>query len=285
MFDDLASSNQPDTLFGAVAVAAGKPIFGKETSGKRVLYLGLEDNERRLQSRLRTACSVMDVHFKDFGHNIHVATTSADIKTGLLVQLDNWMKKYPDTGLIVIDMLKNVKPESLSNKQLYDLDAELGHALRHVAHTYPGLTVWAVHHMRKMEADDPHDMASGSTGLTGSFDTLMALVEDKDGNRWLDVCGKDTESAEIQLHMEPSGMYNLKGRLDLTTKNMSDTRGRVYMAIPKFGSNDVATQAGLATQLGISASGISQQLKKLLTANFIEKVDHGKYRQTATEFS
>ena len=43
--------------------------------------------------------------------------------------------------------------------------------LKTIADEY-GIAVVAIHHLRKMDADDPLDQISGTTGLAGSADTV-----------------------------------------------------------------------------------------------------------------
>lgn len=45
----------------------------------------------------------------------------------------------------------------------------------HRATGQKGVAIVLVHHVRKMDADDPLDTVSGTTGLTGAADTVLVL--------------------------------------------------------------------------------------------------------------
>lgn len=86
------------------------------------------------------------------------------------------MQAHPDTGVIVLDMLKKVTGAA-AGKSLYDEQSKVGDALTPFCHRWPALSIIVVHHSRKAESDDPFDLVSGTTGLSGSYDSLAALAE------------------------------------------------------------------------------------------------------------
>jgi hypothetical protein len=79
---------------------------------------------------------------------------------------------------VVIDTLKKIRPRGAQNKNIYDLDYEDVEPLVPLAAEY-GVAILIVHHLRKLEAGDPLDMISGSTGLTGGVDGALVLKRDR----------------------------------------------------------------------------------------------------------
>lgn len=87
-----------------LCVAHGLPFLGKRTHAGSVLYLALEDSDRRLQKRVREVWGDKAVNSK-----FHRVTKAPRTNEGLLLQLDEHMAQYPDTSLIVIDTLQKVR--------------------------------------------------------------------------------------------------------------------------------------------------------------------------------
>ena len=270
------------TLNIAICVAAGRAVFGQTTSGKRVLYLALEDSERRLQQRLRQCSGSLGIPPDNFAEKLHLSTTSKRIDTGLIDELRDWMTAFEDTGLVVIDMLKKISAAEDRRRSLYEQQAEAGHALTKLSHEYPYLSIVVVHHSRKMQADDPFDMVSGTTGLSGSYDSLAAIA-DSPGTRVLHITGRDVESVEIPLLMNERGMYTLAmpDSEHMAAATMSDTRSAVYDAVPR---GQAYKRADIIAGCKLDEGTVDQQLIKLVKQGLVEKVGYGMYQKTGKRF-
>ena len=262
----------------AISIAAGRPVFGQASSGSRVLYLGLEDSKRRLQRRAKGCAASLGIDPDEFADRLHLDTKSARIDTGLLDELHDWMQAHPDTGVIVLDMLKKVTGAA-AGKSLYDEQSKVGDALTTFCHRWPALSIIVVHHSRKAESDDPFDLVSGTTGLSGSYDSLAALA-DTDGDRALHLTGRDIEGAEIPLLMNDRGMYTLAmpDADEARTSTMSGTRRCVFDAVPR---TDARSRAAIVEDTGLSKGIVDQQLHKLKRDGLIKVVDHGMYQKTS----
>src|SRR6516164_4336427 len=103
-------------------------------------------------------------------------------------------RQVPNPRLAVLDTLAGVRPQRLVGDQLYDGDYRALMGLHKLAGDR-GLAVLVLHHVRKMEADDPLDTVSGTLGLTGCADTVLVLVRSTRGMT-LYVRGRDVEEAE-----------------------------------------------------------------------------------------
>ena len=84
----------------SIKVSKGEPIWDLKTNKSDVLYFALEDTYERLQKRLQKLTD-------EIGSNLHFANTAKSIQNGFIVDLQNYIKKYPNTRLIVIDTLKS----------------------------------------------------------------------------------------------------------------------------------------------------------------------------------
>lgn len=160
----------------ACAVAEGKQFLGRfNTHRCGVLYLDLECNDQLMQSRLNI---VMDG--RKAPDNLYITHKFPALDKGFAKKIDETLSKYKDIGLIIIDVLKKIKPSKKNGKDSdYDVDYENLGTLNEIAQTHK-VAVLILHHSRKMvDPDDPFSNALGSTALQGSTDTMIALSRKK----------------------------------------------------------------------------------------------------------
>ena len=81
----------------AYHVSTGKALWSYEVHPGTVLYLALEDDFQRIQSRMFMMYGVNDTD------RLHFATAAGKIGNGLDEQLENFVREHPDTRLIIID--------------------------------------------------------------------------------------------------------------------------------------------------------------------------------------
>lgn len=96
-----------------LCVSAGLPFWEMETREGDVLYLCLEDTFFRIQDRLFRLTDEAD-------SRLHFAVASCKLTAGLIVQLEDYLKEYPDSRLIVIDTLQKVRTASKDNAYARD---------------------------------------------------------------------------------------------------------------------------------------------------------------------
>ena len=178
----------------AYHVCTGVRLWDNEVSKGTVLYLALEDTPKRLQGRL----------FRMFGtdstDNLYFSTAGVkQIGSGLDEQLQGFVRKHPDTKLIIIDTLQKVR-ESSGDKFSYANDYELVGKLKQFADNNH-LCLLLVHHTRKQQADDKFDMISGTNGLLGAADGAFLLQKEKrtSNSATLDISGRDQQDQRLYL--------------------------------------------------------------------------------------
>ena len=178
-------------LWLCLQVAKGEPVWNYQTVKSATLYLCLEDSHARIQSRL---FDITD----DAPPNVYFVIMANGIGSGLEEQIENFVREHPDTSLIVIDTLQKVR--SLSNDNAYANDyRDLG-ILKTLADRL-GIAILLIHHLRKQLDDDPMNMVSGTTGITGAVDSSFVLKQDKRGSeRATLICdGRDIEYRELKI--------------------------------------------------------------------------------------
>ena len=153
-------------------VASDQPACGD------VLYLSLEDSDRRVQRR-------MTKHFggrrECWPSRLEIVTTWRRLDQGGLQDLREWCAGVVKPTLIMVDTLKKVRPPKRQGTSDYDADYEACEGLVALAHEIPGLAFIVAHHDRKMAADDVYDTVSGTLGLTGGVDTIAILKRSGQG--------------------------------------------------------------------------------------------------------
>lgn len=174
-----------------LCVSQGIPLWDMPTREGDVLYLCLEDTFCRIQDRLFRLTD-------EASERLHFAVASDKLSDGLIVQLEDYLKEYPDSRLIVIDTLQKVRTASKDNAYASDYgDISLikDFADRH------SLAVIVVHHIRKQNDSDVFNKVSGTTGLTGSADATFVLEQENRASNAarLYMTGRDTPYQEFTL--------------------------------------------------------------------------------------
>ncbi len=174
-------------------VSTGLPLWELNCKRGDVLYLALEDNYQRLQSRI----------YRMFGtkenDNFHFCVSAGHIGNGLEEQLNNFIQEYPNTSLIIIDTLQKVRDVS-DSKYSYALDYEIMTRLKTFCDNND-LTILIVHHTRKQNAEDAFEMISGTNGLLGAADGAFILAKEKrvSDKAVLETLGRDQQEQRFNL--------------------------------------------------------------------------------------
>ncbi len=136
-------------------------------------------------------------------NRLHMATEWQRMDNGGSEALEEWLRKHPDARLVVVDILKRVRPQASTQRSVYEADYEALEAMQRIAGKY-GVSILVVHHSRKMAATDPLDEISGSTGLSGGADGILALRRDRGrADAYLHVTGREIEEeADLALRWD-----------------------------------------------------------------------------------
>ena len=96
-------------LWLCLQLARGGEIWGRTAQPQTVLYLCLEDTYARIQGRLfrLTEDSVPS--------RLYFQTGSCAIGDGLELQIEKFLSRHPETGLVVIDTLQKVRTADPNN--------------------------------------------------------------------------------------------------------------------------------------------------------------------------
>ncbi|MEA5085220.1 MAG: AAA family ATPase [Lachnospiraceae bacterium] len=205
------------SLWICLQVAKGEKIWEFETLKSEVLYLCLEDSFARIQNRL---FEITD----EAPNTLHFAIMSDTIGNGLETQIENFIKEYPETGLIVIDTLQKVRSNISTNVNPYAADYGDINTLKQIADKYK-IAIVLVHHLRKTGDSDPLNMISGTSGIAGGADTNFILQKEKRiENRGMLICtGRDIEQRELFLEFnKDTFLWELRQPIEVEQKKVDE---------------------------------------------------------------
>lgn len=261
--------------------SGGKALGVLDVPASTVLYLALEDGDRRLQDRIRQL-----IPGDPIPKRFHYATKA---NPGEIVPLIRaWLEDQPETRLIVLDTLGKVMPPAKQGETTYQRDYRVGSAIKSIADEHPGLAFVVVHHDRKAESGDFVDAVSGTNGIAGSADTIVLLARDRHAETaLLNVTGRDVHEAEYGLTRYPSGAWQLTGG-DLEGAKAAAREARDAVKLDKLGdrmrevvayvnAHEVTTPRELAEELGIDPRDASKYLHRALERDLIDKAGRGDY--------
>lgn len=252
-----------------VAVASGGLSLGVRCEQGDAFYLALEDNQRRLQDRLRVVLPKMRSLRPDLSR-LSLLTEAPKIGEGLMEALDEWRTRVNDPRLIVVDTLAMVRPPKGRNQDSYAADYAALSPLQQYASAHR-LAVVVVTHVRKMEASDPLEMISGTNGLTGAADSIMVLDRTADGPK-LYGRGRDVEEVEKSLRFD-GGKWSVLGNADDVKR--SDERRKIMEALGNCGSKQSPKEIAEAT--GMKVNNVNHLLRKMVRSGEIVKDGYGTY--------
>jgi DNA-binding transcriptional ArsR family regulator len=257
-------------LHAAIAVARGGFTLGdiKCLEGD-VLYCALEDNERRLQSRLTKLLGL-----QSWPARLKFRCEMPRLAQGGLDQIKEWLKAADHPRLVIIDTLAMVRAPNRRDQSTYDADYAAVASLRALANEY-GVAIVLVHHLRKADADDPLDTISGTLGLTGAPDTILVLTRDASGHFVLHGRGRDLIEIEKAISFNADAcIWTIMG--DVAVVRMTSERGAIVAALEEaaepIGPNDIAA----ATDM--KPANVRYLLGRLVKDGIVEKLDYGRYR-------
>ena len=189
-------------LWLCLCAAQGKPLWTFATRPCEVLYLCLEDSFQRIQSRL------FDLT-EDAPPTLHFAVMSQQLHNGLVEQIEQFLKEHPQTRLIVIDTLQRIRTAG-NDANPYASDYRDIGVLKALADKHR-IAILLIHHLRKMNDDDPMNMISGTTGLSGATDSNFVLRKSqrRENTATLYCTGRDIPYRELALERNAENVWEL----------------------------------------------------------------------------
>jgi hypothetical protein len=273
-----------------VAVAAGRPLWpGRppEETGE-VLLLALEENERRLKRRLdklqehfwaasgKSAPDGVTFSVPELS-NLHYVTEWERAEAGVQ-RLSAWMHAHPNTRLVVIDTISAFRKTDPGRKSAYAIDYEVGELFKPLARQFHAAIVLVMHN-RKMSAEDPFQLVSGTQGMTGGVDNVIVMRRERGRmDAALFVDGRDIEEQQELALTFSDGFWHSSG--SVAEAKRSQSREEILGAIKFLGLD--AKSKRIAEQLESKEYGaVRRMLTKMVHAGEL-KNEGGIYMPTHT---
>lgn len=262
-----------------LAVATGGQALGSIQVPKgRVLYLALEDGDRRMQDRCRTLMCGEPLPAR------FCYITRVD-PMAVVATIIAFLERYPDTTLVVLDTLGKVMPPAMPNETTYQRDYRIGGRIKAIADGNPGLALVVLHHDRKASSDDFVERVSGTNGLAGAADTIVVLSRERQSDvGTIAVTGRDVFESEYALVMD-AGSWHLDGRSLTEAAAVARERAvvegvgdRLADVIKFVGENPEGVgPSAVAKALNIDAKVAGVYLGRAVDANRLIKLKRGLY--------
>lgn len=255
-----------------LAVASGTEFLGVPVEQRPVLYLPLEDNQRRLQQRQRR---ILDGQ---------AAPEALILRTDRLEGQEAAKQFATDHAgtnpVIVIDTLACIRPPRKGGSDIYREDYHFGSSLKAIADL--GATVLGVHHTRKGkgESEDFLESASGTNGLMGSADFVMVLTRGRtESNALLSITGRDVAEASYNLLFN-DGIWTPDGTglSDAAHLSQSPRLGETMTSVLALvDSRDVTTASDVSLLLGIDIDTAGRYLRRLADYGLVTRSGRGQF--------
>ena len=252
-----------------VSISLGGLALGQIPVEKgAVVYLALEDTERRLQGRL----GHMLRYSEETPAALHLFTKWPRVDAGGLDLLEAKIQEIQDVRLVIIDTLQKFRKPMRSNGNLYQEDYETVAQIKDIADRL-SVCILLIHHLRKAQADDPFDTLSGSLGLTGGADGILVMERSK-GNTILHVTGRDVEEAEYAIELDRQMLaWRLLGeRSEVKTTSEQQL---VYNTIKE--ASEALSPKEIADISGVKTGTVKKILSKFMSDQSIHRTTYGRY--------
>jgi predicted transcriptional regulator len=236
--------------------------------GKKVLYYGLEDTERRLNWRLNL---LFGGGTPEFLKNILFHTKEDGIprldKGGLeylKVDIHNF---NPD--FLVIDPFLAIKPRGKGK----DILLEDYQALEIFREFTQKMDILIIHHTRKTQAEDITDELAGSAGFLASPDNVGVLKRDRNSEiGYFTLYPRDFDPQNWALAFK-SGRWKVLGKKEEVV--IAEEQRKVIEAIKELGG--VATIKEVASFLDKNYRTVQSLIFQMVNKGILKKSKRGKY--------
>ncbi|BAH75897.1 AAA family ATPase [Solidesulfovibrio magneticus] len=265
----------------ACGVAAGGIVLGKiSVQQADVLFLSLEDGERRLQNRVRGMFGEDDV----IPAGLHICTSppKSSPLTGGTKESDlrDFLKSKPSVKLVVIDTLGKFRmdEQDAGHKQNdggYAREVKSLSRLKAIADDH-GVAILVVHHTRKQQAGDGDrfDNILGSTGIFATVDNAWILEKESSEPRGvLYTQSRDIEAMQLSMTISSGGVWSISD--DSKLLQVSRERQEILDLLVESGSPMKCKE--LSLKLKKPEDSIRQTLCRMVNDGELSRVGRGLY--------
>ncbi len=266
----------------ALAVTAGRLFLGKATRECDVLYLALEDTDKRLHDRLTT--------LEESNRRLHLATKCSKLDEGFIKQISEYLDNNHEVQLIIVDTLQKIRGSDAvsSNSNMYGREYDELSKLKEFADRR-GIAILVIHHLRKLQdRNDPLNDILGSTAMSGVADSILILKKERTRtNGELLSVGRDSPQWKMKMNFENYRWHvlEIETEEEMAKKEIPEILYRIADMILEAGSWE-----GTATQLleamdetVMKPNTLSAKISSLYYDVFYPSGVHMEIKRTAKE--
>jgi hypothetical protein len=188
----------------AITIAGGGHALGeiKVTPGD-VLYLSLEDKDRRVQARARKMQSKLGI---GGSRRLSVVTTWPRQDEGGLWLIDQWVKQCERPTLVIIDVWGRFRTPRNVRGEMYEQDSTTLAAVKQFVDER-NFSALVLHHTRKAQAEDFMETLLGTQGIAGAADGVIHLQRTRGSNEAIvSVVGRDEPQKQLAVEFDPDSL-------------------------------------------------------------------------------
>jgi predicted transcriptional regulator len=242
----------------AQAVACGCSVLNRKTTQGSVLYLALEDGERRIRERLQMQSAPSGLPIK------YVARfPSLDNPKGMAVLGELVERERP--LVLIVDPLAAAKTRATDENDAGQM-GDLFNGLRRLAQD-ANCGVVVVHHHGKSEHGDPGFDLRGSSAVAGAVDASLGLYKKESGHELLTE-GRDigAETLAVEFDAGRTWCWHLRG--DANELRQEESEGETLTALRELGECSVDA---LVQEVGKSRPQVQKTLHALRQAGRVTR--------------
>jgi hypothetical protein len=233
----------------AVAVATGGSLLGRRCKRGKVVYVCLEDGQRRIQDRLRRQAAAAG------GLDIAFITRLRPLDAGGMADLRAILAQERPLVLI-IDTIASAKTGKTDENDAGSM-GDIFNGLRVLAQDLCAAILAVLHHGKLVTGDPGFDFR-GSSAMGGAADINLGLYR-ADGVSTLKGEGRDVDALELRIALDiPTLTWDLVGDARALARNEADEEA--LAAVKALGEGDAGA---VARELGKSRTRVQVALKRL----------------------
>ena len=249
-----------------LAVATGGYAFSEiQCPQGDVLYLALEDGERRLKRRMRK------LKKNDWPDNLTFHTEWPLMGQGAEEAIETWLKETGNPKLVVLDNLTTLKPRVAKASQQSDYDAVA--PLQKLVKRFPGVSMISVAHTRKgLNDENPMDEIAGTNGLGAGVD-LPTVMRCRNGQVLWYGRGRDAEGFHKVIEFEDF-RWNIVG--DVGTVPTATNPKKIQLFLRDAPTTRTPTEIATGTEIDLKV--VNTTLSRMINKGFVVRTTRGRYK-------
>ena len=262
-----------------IAIAEGHLAIGSiPCSPKGVLYLALEDPQRRVHYRVKKLLKNQNISKNLMIANKWSRFAAPNEKSqGVdgLSELQRIIIEHPEIKLVVIDTWQKIRPDKHGYRSDYEGDYAHLEQIQEMAQQY-NCAIMLIHHARKDNAGgEKQDSLLGSTAIQGVSDLIWILERKHNETEGiLTPSGRDIEDESPIVLSFDTGTWGYLG----TKSDIDHTKNQKAVIEALKNSIIPLSFSGITKASGVKSGSLGRVIEALVSQGLVQKLSNGKYR-------